>query len=96
MHTPVASTSKSSRSLTPTAGSGVQVGHGIPIANIKAIRFGEFEISTWYQAPFPEEFSRTSDGRLWICEFCLKYLKGGFQAERHRVSLRCVRSATTC
>lgn len=59
----------------------------IPIANIKAIRFGEFEIETWYQAPFPEEFSRVADGRLWICEFCLKYMKGGFQAGRHRVSL---------
>lgn len=60
----------------------------IPIANIKAIRFGEFEISTWYQAPFPEEYSRVPDGRLWICEFCLKYMKGGFQQERHRVCLK--------
>lgn len=58
----------------------------IPIANIKAIRFGEFEIGTWYQAPFPEEYSRVADGKLWICEFCLKYMKGEFQAGRHRVS----------
>lgn len=57
----------------------------VPAANIKAIRFGEFEIETWYQAPFPEEYSKVADGRLWICEFCLKYTKGEFQAGRHRV-----------
>lgn len=58
----------------------------VPASNIKAIRFGEYEIETWYQAPFPEEYSRVADGRLWICEFCLKYNKGQFQASRHRVS----------
>ena len=25
------------------------------------------------------------DGRLWICEFCLKYMKSKFGASRHRV-----------
>lgn len=58
---------------------------GLPIVNIEAIRFGEYEIKTWYQAPFPEEYSRIPDGRLWICEFCLKYMKSEFQAGRHRV-----------
>jgi len=58
---------------------------GIPIAKIEAIRFGEFEISTWYQAPFPDEYTRVSDGKLWVCEFCLKYMKGSFQAGRHRL-----------
>ena len=58
----------------------------IPPGNVRAIRFGEYEIGTWYQAPFPDEFSRVPEGRLWICEFCLKYMKGGFQAGRHRVS----------
>lgn len=60
----------------------------LPIVAIKTLRFGEFEISTWYQAPFPEEYSRIPDGKLWICEFCLKYMKGEFQAQRHRVSDR--------
>lgn len=27
------------------------------------------------------------DGRLWICEFCLKYMKSKFGASRHRVRL---------
>ena len=56
-------------------------------SNIQAIRFGqEYEIKTWYQAPYPEEFASVSEGKLWLCEFCLKYFKGQFQAGRHRVS----------
>ncbi len=55
---------------------------------IRTIRFGIFDIETWYDAPFPEEFSNCPDGRLWICEFCLKYMKSRFGAQRHRVCLR--------
>lgn len=53
---------------------------------IKTIRFGQFDIDTWYDAPFPEEFSNIPEGRLWMCEFCLKYMRSGFQATRHKVS----------
>ena len=60
-------------------------------SNIVAIRFGQdYEIKTWYQAPYPEEFSRVPEGRLWLCEFCLKYFRTGFQAGRHRVSQFCI------
>lgn len=52
---------------------------------IRTIRFGEFDIQTWYDAPFPEEYANIPDGRLWICEFCLKYMKSRFGAVRHRV-----------
>lgn len=52
---------------------------------IKRIRFGVFDIDTWYSAPYPEEYQNVPDGRLWLCEFCLKYMKSGFVAERHRV-----------
>lgn len=61
---------------------------GGQLGTIKAIRFGEFLIQTWYQAPFPEEYSRIFEGTLWICEFCLKYMKGGFQAGRHRLKCK--------
>lgn len=54
---------------------------------IRYIRFGEFDIQTWYDAPFPEEYMTIPDGRLWICEFCLKYMKSKFNAMRHRVSM---------
>ncbi len=53
---------------------------------IKRIRFGQFDIETWYAAPYPEEYAKVPDGRLWICEFCLKYMKSGFVAGRHQVS----------
>ncbi len=52
---------------------------------IKTIRFGVYDIDTWYSAPYPEEYQHVPDGRLWLCEFCLKYMKSGFVAGRHRV-----------
>ncbi|KAJ2916591.1 hypothetical protein MD484_g3796, partial [Candolleomyces efflorescens] len=55
---------------------------------IHTIRFGEYDIKTWYDAPFPEEYSAIPDGRLWICEFCLKYMKSRFGALRHRVKCK--------
>ena len=54
---------------------------------IRTIRFGQYDIDTWYDAPFPEEYNNTPEGRLWMCEFCLKYMKSGFGAARHMVSL---------
>ena len=54
---------------------------------IKMVRFGAFEIDTWFSAPYPEEYQQVPDGRLWLCEFCLKYMKSGFVAGRHRVRL---------
>ncbi|KAI0249151.1 hypothetical protein BJV78DRAFT_718386 [Lactifluus subvellereus] len=54
---------------------------------IRTIRFGEYDIQTWYDAPFPEEYANIPDGRLWICEFCLKYNKSRFGASRH--DLKC-------
>ncbi|KAF8943819.1 Histone acetyltransferase kat7, partial [Haplosporangium bisporale] len=44
--------------------------------------FGDWEIDTWYVAPYPEEYSQHPI--LYICEFCLKYMKSSFMAERHR------------
>lgn len=56
-------------------------------SNIQAIRFGqEWEIKTWYQAPYPEDFAQVAEGRIWLCEFCLKYFASHFQESRHRVS----------
>lgn len=52
---------------------------------IQCIRFGPYDIKTWYDAPFPEEYSNIPDGRLWLCEFCLKYMKSRLTAGRHKV-----------
>jgi histone acetyltransferase SAS3 len=75
-YSPALSTPSSSKNGMPSSGSEL----------IKTIRFGPFDIDTWYSAPYPEEYQNVPDGRLWLCEFCLKYMKSGFVAGRHRVS----------
>ena len=69
-----------------TPGSSAAAPHASASQKIKTIRFGVYDIDTWYSAPYPEEYQHVPDGRLWLCEFCLKYMKSGFVAGRHRVS----------
>lgn len=54
-----------------------------PPSKIKCIQFGKFVIDTFYAAPYPEEYSHES--RLFICEYCLKYLPSEFVAYRHKL-----------
>jgi len=78
--------SRSAKLMLPTAEStqaaAAVSGYAMPIS---MIRFGAYDIDTWFQAPFPEEYARVPDGRLWVCEFCLKYMKSRFMAMRHRM-----------
>ena len=55
---------------------------------IRSIRFGQWDVDTWYDAPFPEEYNNIPEGRLWMCEFCLRYMKSGFGWERHQTKCR--------
>lgn len=48
---------------------------------IKNILFGRYELDTWYHSPYPEEYARL--GRLYVCEFCLKYMKSQTILRRH-------------
>lgn len=41
--------------------------------NPEKIQIGKFEITSWYSAPFPQEFANIK--KLYICEYCLKYMK---------------------
>lgn len=83
---PAASTPGMSASPAPSTPGPPSVPAILPHSlRIRTIRFGEFDIQTWYDAPFPEEYATIPDGRLWICEFCLKYMKSRFGAVRHRV-----------
>ncbi|CAJ1080782.1 histone acetyltransferase KAT7 isoform X1 [Xyrichtys novacula] len=50
---------------------------------IKTILFGRYELDTWYHSPYPEEYARL--GRLYVCEFCLKYMKSQTILRRHMV-----------
>lgn len=59
-----------------------------PTLRIRTIRFGEYDIQTWYDAPFPEEYANLPDGRLWICEFCLKYMRSQFISIRHKMKCK--------
>jgi len=43
------------------------------VKNIDVIEFGRYEIDTWYFSPYPEEFAKCR--KLYVCEFCLKYMK---------------------
>ena len=36
-------------------------------------QIGRYEIDTWYFSPYPEEYMKQP--KLYICEFCLKYMK---------------------
>ena len=40
---------------------------------IDRIQIGRYEIDTWYFSPYPEEYGKQT--KLWICEYCLKYMR---------------------
>ncbi|XP_003384225.1 PREDICTED: histone acetyltransferase KAT8-like [Amphimedon queenslandica] len=43
------------------------------IKYIDKIHIGKYEIDTWYFSPYPEEYGKVP--KLWICEYCLKYMQ---------------------
>jgi len=40
---------------------------------IDRVQIGKYEIDTWYFSPYPEEYGKQP--KLWICEYCLKYMR---------------------
>lgn len=52
----------------------------------KYIEMGKFEMEVWYQSPYPEDYARLP--KLYICEFCLRYMKSRTVLLRHVV--KCV------
>ncbi|TPX51465.1 hypothetical protein SeLEV6574_g00272 [Synchytrium endobioticum] len=53
------------------------------ILKIKHIQFGDYEIDTWFAAPYPEEFHQQQ--KLFLCEYCLKYMKSSYMLGRHKL-----------
>ena len=51
---------------------------------IDKVQIGKFEIDTWYFSPYPEEYGKQS--RLYICEYCLKYMRLDRTFRYHQVS----------
>lgn len=48
---------------------------------IDKIHIGKYEIDTWYFSPYPEEYGKVP--KLWICEYCLKYMRFEKTYARH-------------
>lgn len=48
---------------------------------IKCIDLGRYEIDVWYGSPYPEEYRYLP--KLYICEFCLKYMTSAAVSIRH-------------
>ena len=51
------------------------------VKNIHSIVLGRYEIETWYFSPYPEEYC--GDEKMYICEFCLKYMKKQMTLLKH-------------
>ncbi|KAM7539726.1 hypothetical protein Aperf_G00000044643 [Anoplocephala perfoliata] len=51
------------------------------IRNIEWIQIGRYKIKPWYFSPYPEELM--SEPCIYICEFCLKYLKSDVCLKNH-------------
>ncbi len=45
------------------------------------IEMGKHEMEVWYQSPYPEDF--TCLPRIYLCEFCLKYMRSATVLQRH-------------
>lgn len=51
---------------------------------IDTLRMGKFEIDTWYFSPYPEEYGKVKT--LYVCEYCLKYMRYEKTYRHHAVS----------
>ena len=68
--------------------SGSRTGHGgddviTRMKNVSMIELGRYRMKPWYFSPYPVEL--TSEPIIYICEFCLKYVKSKKCLERHLV-----------
>jgi histone acetyltransferase MYST1 len=48
-------------------------------------QMGKYEMDAWYFAPYPDEYGKVST--LYICEYCLKYMKYPKTMQRHKVCI---------
>ncbi|KAG0226749.1 hypothetical protein BGW42_003439 [Actinomortierella wolfii] len=55
------------------AGNKEDIDDGPRVRNVENILYAGYDIGTWYYSPFPDEYHDCQ--RLFICEFCLKYVK---------------------
>lgn len=53
---------------------------------VNSIQMGVYEMSTWYFSPYPEEYGRAP--KLYICEWCLKYMQWPQTLRKHECAQR--------
>ncbi|XP_032230595.1 histone acetyltransferase KAT5 [Nematostella vectensis] len=51
--------------------------------NIQMVQLGKFRIKPWYFSPYPQEF--TNLPMVYLCDFCLKFVKSFHCLKRHMV-----------
>ena len=56
------------------------------IKYVDKIQFGKYEIDAWYFSPFPEEYGKQN--KLWVCEYCIKYMKFEETYKKHLVRIK--------
>ncbi|EIE92479.1 hypothetical protein RO3G_17001 [Rhizopus delemar RA 99-880] len=60
----------------------------VPDPNVDKVIYGQYEIDAWYYSPYPTDFG-TKIEKLYICEYCLRYMNKESQLEGHKVSAIC-------
>lgn len=86
---PAAAPAAPTGSTPSLRGSMSMVGHSedamTRIRNIECIELGRSRIQPWYFSPYPQQLTHLEC--IYICEFCLKYLKSATCLRRHMVSV---------
>ena len=59
------------------------------VKNVEKIVMGGWEVESWYYSPFPEEYSNL--GTLYVCEYCLSYMKKTRTYLQHKETCQCRR-----
>ncbi|RKO85963.1 acyl-CoA N-acyltransferase, partial [Blyttiomyces helicus] len=56
------------------------------VRNINTLQFGKYLMQTWYFSPYPDEYKNVDT--LYVCEFCLKYMKYPESLTRHQATCK--------
>lgn len=57
--------------------------HSQPQIHPPKVEIGNYELDTWYSSPYPAEY--VSGDKIFVCEFCLSYMKCHFTLSRHNM-----------
>lgn len=57
------------------------------VKNIERIVMGDWEVEAWYYSPYPVDYSDLET--LYVCEFCLCYMRKSKTYQKHRATCKC-------